>query len=399
MSVSFDYSSHSTKVLLPSAVDLAQQDGFIIPSYSDKLSLNLVPVQKVKPENLLSIPLREKYEKYTTSYSPEGTALLSLMPTYEPLKIASPIPTVIQRHQDVASSTQNLSKAEEVSSNLPSDEGLTSVSSATTSTTTATKTDRSQYTKPPYSYVALIAQAIQNSPDKRATLSDIYKYISNTYPFFKENNKKGWQNSIRHNLSLQDCFVRTQKEGGGEKKGGWWTMTISCEELFEKGNFRRRRRMKRPYRNAGHAYPKLYNADPYPRTIIPHQPTYSHFPRYDTAGTWISSSQIPNYSPCPSGPGYSYGQHVFMDLQLQQPVQSVGINSYSPFNNIVSGSTSPICSRRFDTTPYPYWTDPTIAVPHPIKEECISPVSQMNVTSTQQTYQKEELLRNYLPQP
>jgi hypothetical protein len=46
--------------------------------------------------------------------------------------------------------------------------------------------------KPPYSYATLIAHAILSSKDGRLTLSDIYKWISEQYPFYKRG-EKGWQ--------------------------------------------------------------------------------------------------------------------------------------------------------------------------------------------------------------
>lgn len=49
-----------------------------------------------------------------------------------------------------------------------------------------------RFEKPPYSYATLIAHAILTSKDGRLTLSDIYKWISEAYPYYKLG-QKGWQ--------------------------------------------------------------------------------------------------------------------------------------------------------------------------------------------------------------
>ncbi|XP_077597234.1 forkhead box protein I3-A [Stigmatopora nigra] len=97
--------------------------------------------------------------------------------------------------------------------------------------------------RPPYSYSALIAMAIQSAPSQRLTLSQIYQYVTENFPFYSRN-KAGWQNSIRHNLSLNDCFRKVPREDNNPGKGNFWTLDPNCDKMFDNGNFCRKRKRK-----------------------------------------------------------------------------------------------------------------------------------------------------------
>ncbi|KAM9774690.1 forkhead box protein H1 [Syngnathus typhle] len=108
----------------------------------------------------------------------------------------------------------------------------------TTSARGGKKKNYQRYPKPPYSYLAMIAMVIQRSPEKKLTLSEILKEISTLFPFFK-GSYKGWRDSVRHNLSSYNCFVKVLKDPSKPQgKGNFWAVELSCVpmELLKRQN-------------------------------------------------------------------------------------------------------------------------------------------------------------------
>lgn len=67
--------------------------------------------------------------------------------------------------------------------------------------------------KPPYSFSSLIFMAIEDSSNKKLPVKDIYNWITERFPYFR-NAPLGWKNSVRHNLSLNKCFKKVDKDKG-----------------------------------------------------------------------------------------------------------------------------------------------------------------------------------------
>ena len=93
--------------------------------------------------------------------------------------------------------------------------------------------------KPPFSYISLILMAIQSSATKRCTLNEIYSFLQQRFPFFR-GPYQGWKNSVRHNLSLNECFLKLPKNLGRPGKGHYWTVDPEADVKFEQGSFRKR---------------------------------------------------------------------------------------------------------------------------------------------------------------
>lgn len=177
--------------------------------------------------------------------------------------------------------------------------------------------------RPPYSYSALIAMAIQSTPEKKITLSGIYKYVAENFPFYKKS-KAGWQNSIRHNLSLNDCFIKIPRSENDPGKGHYWILDPNCEKMFDNGNFRRKRKRKEPYDNRG-SVKKLYTNE------MISSPSSSGGATAPSSISSSSSSSSPELSPSSSvvTPGrdemtYDHGQQISLSPETSFEDSIVG---------------------------------------------------------------------------
>ncbi|KAH7962488.1 hypothetical protein HPB52_016449 [Rhipicephalus sanguineus] len=92
--------------------------------------------------------------------------------------------------------------------------------------------------KPQHSYIGLIAMAILSSAEKKMVLSDIYQYILDNYPYFR-NRGPGLAKLDPPQLSLNDCFVKGRR--APTARATTWAIHPANVDDFKKGDFRRRK--------------------------------------------------------------------------------------------------------------------------------------------------------------
>ena len=128
----------------------------------------------------------------------------------------------------------------------PSSTDDVSTSTSTAFSAPVTKTSltlqEKQKGKPPFTYVALISKALLSSPDGHMTINGIYNYIMENYPFYRTTSLS-WRNAIRHNLCVNDCFIKAGKIGTSRLYQ--WGIHPDCVEAFRAGKYSAKPDLKR----------------------------------------------------------------------------------------------------------------------------------------------------------
>ncbi|KAL9613135.1 MAG: hypothetical protein Q9167_002300 [Letrouitia subvulpina] len=79
-------------------------------------------------------------------------------------------------------------------------------------------------------YAQLIFRALKSAPGYRMVLKDIYDWFERNTDKAKNGPGKGWQNSIRHNLSMNGAFRKVDQAPANDdsKKGNIWVLEASA---------------------------------------------------------------------------------------------------------------------------------------------------------------------------
>lgn len=237
--------------------------------------------------------------------------------------------------------------------------GQTTVMETASSTTKTKKTNAGirRPEKPPYSYIALIVMAIQSSPTKRLTLSEIYQFLQSRFPFFR-GSYQGWKNSVRHNLSLNECFIKLPKGLGRPGKGHYWTIDPASEFMFEEGSFRRR---PRGFRRKCQALKPMYS--------MMNGLGFNHLPEsYNFQGSGGGLSCPPNGLSLDSGIGMMNG-HLAGNMEgmglAGHSMSHLSANNGHSYMGSCTGSTGGEYPHH-DNSGSPLLTSGGVMEPHPV---------------------------------
>ena len=216
--------------------------------------------------------------------------------------------------------------------------------------------------KPQHSYIGLISMAILNCPEMKLVLADIYQYILDNFSYFRHRGP-GWRNSIRHNLSLNDCFIKAGRAANG--KGHYWAIHPACIEDFKRGDYRRRKAQRKVRRHMGLAVDDEDSPSPPPPPFAPPGTILPlGWPTVTPAGVRIPPPIIPHplhphqphhvpHHPLPLPASFvAQNSHIFKN-QLAEEGSGSSFNGEKEFPTRSSPATSPlgdtkVAKKKFD---------------------------------------------------
>ncbi|RAL08386.1 forkhead box transcription factor [Aspergillus homomorphus CBS 101889] len=216
-------------------------------------------------------------------------------------------------------------------------------------------------TKPPYSYATLIGMSILRASNRKLTLAQIYKWISDTFSYYK-NSDPGWQNSIRHNLSLNKAFIKQERPKDDPGKGNYWAIEPGMETQFLKDKPLRRATMSSlPLPAAPPRDPAPFQSSSTTTWAVP-QPTYAAAAKSFKAVDLSSDATLPasdpalqedtgdesahaNVSQAPA-PRSSPPQPIHSSPPVVPPRYSRQGTPPTPSQNILTSSIAPMHSKR-----------------------------------------------------
>ena len=180
-------------------------------------------------------------------------------------------------------------------------------------------------------YMEMIAKSIMESSVQRLLLSHIYAFIQREHPDFTSS-KRAWKNSVRHNLSVNDCFLKAGQAPSG--RGYYWKIHPACMRNFRHGNFNRRDAMKEVMK--------------YNRRRIPSQES-AHVPVEQNIGMNHNSNTTYQHHPVPMTNMTCRGNYVAH--QTQKPSQqSNQLHQYISTNNPIQQCT--VSSQQYYQHPH-----------------------------------------------
>jgi hypothetical protein len=263
---------------------------------------NIAPTTITDQQTYNNYPYYNNYQSYYNNYP--ATYLNQAQD--EPVRTNTPDKPIMNDSgvgvsPDVVSQqAQQQESDDEDFSNASSHEQIVKKSSNSKSSS-----NNSSLMKPPKPYLEIIADAILTTSDHMMQLHEIYQYMESKFAYFAQNVNKSWRNSVRHNLSLNECFVKAGRGSNG--KGNFWKIHGACEQDFIRGNFRRK--------------------------------NFKILIRQSSS----NSKQQPQQNQHHTSPAQQSSTNPFNSLNyFNSQLQSFGIENFLNSNNLVSYTTAPI---------------------------------------------------------